>query len=93
MTTRKTGGGGGGRAPRVWHLPNDNNFGKRILRVVISTQDDATIFVKICKPKFPEYYIHNDTEVGIEFFQFKCETTMRPRMIPPGKKIPFVWHD
>lgn len=52
---------------RAWHTPNDNNFFKRILRVTVSTQDDATIFIKICKPKFPEYYIYNDTEVAWSF--------------------------
>jgi hypothetical protein len=48
-------------------MPNDSNFHKRIVRVVITTQDDASIFIKICKPKFPEYYLHNDTEVGVHF--------------------------
>ena len=46
-------------------MPNENNYNKRIVRVTISTQDDATIFIKISKPKFPEYYIHNDTDIPI----------------------------
>ncbi len=51
---------------KVWHMPNENNYNKRIVRVTISTQDDATIFIKICKPKFPEYYIFNDTDIPID---------------------------
>lgn len=73
-------------------MPNENNYNKRIVRVTISTQDDATIFIKICKPKFPEYYIYNDTEMPIEVWQYKADH-IRPRTIPPGKKIPFVWVD
>jgi hypothetical protein len=48
-------------------MPNDSNLNKRIVRVVITTQDDASIFIKICKPKFPEYYLHNETEVAVNF--------------------------
>jgi len=33
----------------------------------VNTQDDATIFIKVCKPKFPEYYIFNDTAIPIVF--------------------------
>ena len=56
---------------KAWYLPNEANFNKRIVRVTISTQDDATIFVIISKPKFPEYYIFNDTDVSIEYSQNK----------------------
>lgn len=62
-----------GRIVRAWHMPNENNYFKRLLRVIVTTQDDATIFIKICKPKFPEYYIYNDTESSIEFQQYKCQ--------------------
>ena len=57
----------GGKGLKAWYMPNEINFHKRIVRVVITTQDDATIFIKICKPTFPEYYIFNDTELPIEF--------------------------
>lgn len=54
-------------------MPSETNYNKRIVRVTINTQDDATIFIKICKPKFPEYYIYNNTEIGIVFNQFACD--------------------
>lgn len=60
------------KAVKAWHAPNENNYFRRILRVIVNTQDDATIFVKICRPKFPEYYIFNDTTVPVQFQQFKC---------------------
>lgn len=60
-------GGQVGMKKKAWHLPNENNFNKRFVRVTISTQDDATIFVIITKPKYPEYYIFNNTEVPIEY--------------------------
>ena len=48
-------------------MPSHLNYGKRFLRVSVNTQDDATIFVIVSKPKFPEYFIHNNTDVEIEF--------------------------
>ena len=58
---------------KAWYLPTDKNYHKRIVRVTINTSDDATIFVIISKPKYPEYYLSNHTEVNIEFTQFNCK--------------------
>ena len=55
-----------------WHMPNESNNQKRFLRVSVNTLDEATLFVVISKPKFPEYYIHNDTDDEIAYSQFKC---------------------
>jgi hypothetical protein len=42
-----------------WHEPSEINEYRRFIRVIITTKDEATLFIMLCDPNMPEYRIHN----------------------------------
>jgi hypothetical protein len=57
------------KPPVAWFKPQQDNGNRRFVRVVVTTQDDATIFIMLCDPHMPEYEIHNQTHAKIEYYQ------------------------
>ena len=52
-----------------WFWPNAQNDDRRFVRVVITTKDDATIFVMLCDPSKPEFRLKNNSATVIEYYQ------------------------
>ena len=45
----------------LWHEPSKKNKGTRCVRVIVTSQDDATLFIYFQTPNLPEYTINNAT--------------------------------
>lgn len=45
-----------------WYLPSRINDYNHFARVVIASEDDATIFVNFILPKDPEFIVFNKTD-------------------------------
>jgi hypothetical protein len=54
---------------RPWYLPSYQNGHARFVRVIVTTQNDASILVVLTNPLVPEYEIQNKTKVKIEYAQ------------------------
>jgi len=48
------------------YLPSYHNGHKRFVRVIVTTQNDASILVVLTNPQVPDYEIQNKTNDGIE---------------------------
>ena len=46
-------------------MPKPENYYQRLVRVMVTTQNDATILVVLSNPAYPEYEIVNKTGVEI----------------------------
>jgi len=51
---------------KEWYLPSRLNNFKLFSRVVINTEDEATIFINVLLPKDPEFVICNYTEENLQ---------------------------
>ena len=52
-----------------WHEPSKVNGYRRFIRVIITTQDEATLFIMLCDPNMPEYRIHNYSMKKVSIYQ------------------------
>ena len=57
-----------------WYLPSYRNGHKRFVRVIVTTQNDATILVVLTNPQVPDYEIQNKTNDAIEVAQMQDES-------------------
>ena len=62
-----------GHKSKDWSQPQEANNFHRYVRISISTENDATLFICFLRPKFPEYYIYNSTDNPVVFKQVGCE--------------------
>ena len=46
-----------------WFAPSGENNFQRFVRVIVTTQNDATILVVFANPVYPEYEVQNKTDV------------------------------
>ena len=52
-----------------WYLPSKRNQYTRYVRVIITTRDNATLFVILSDPSHPDVMINNMSDEQIEFKQ------------------------
>lgn len=71
-----------------WYLPSKSNNYTRYVRVIISTKDNATIFITIVDPFNPEIMVKNSSNKEIEFRQKDGKNVIK---LPPDTTAPFVW--
>ena len=90
-----------------WHEPSKLTNYRKFIRVIVTTQDEATMFVMICDPNMPEYRINNKTGKKIIVYQKDAkdrtiaQTCPRAMFVKERGKIidilsypvPFVWND
>ena len=73
-----------------WYLPVKYNGYKRFIRVMVTTQDEATLFIVFSDPYKPDCIVRNLTNEKIEISQRK--TRIRKTLDPKGE-FPFIWDD
>lgn len=73
-----------------WYLPSAENGMMRYIRVLITTKDEATLFVSFSDPYKPECMIKNSTP---EVLEYKQSGAKRRQVIQPFTSVPFVWDD
>ena len=92
---------------KKWYEPSKLTQFRRFIRVIITTQDEATLFIVLWDPNMPEYRINNLTGKKVLVYQkdAKERTIVRPLnkakfVRSKGKvvdivsfPIPFVWDD
>jgi hypothetical protein len=90
-----------------WYEPSELNEGRRFIRVIITTQDEATLFIMLCDPNMPEYRINNYTSRTVRVYQKDIahraimRSCKRAKIIKNKMErdkietypIPFVWDD
>jgi hypothetical protein len=90
-----------------WYEPSEINEFRRFVRVIITTQDEATLFIMFCDPNMPEYRIHNycgrsvkviQNDIGHRSVVRNCKRakvikTLGKRDRIESYPIPFVWDD
>ena len=71
-----------------WWKPTLSNDCQRYVRVIISTEDEATLFISFTNPTDPEFQLANMTTETVKVRQEGCkhETTAEP-----GQKVPFTY--
>ena len=90
-----------------WNEPSHINEMRRFIRVIVTSEDEATIFIILWDPNLPEYRINNLSDKEITVYQegtkeWRVIRTLRPAKVIEkhnGDKIynsipiPFVWDD
>lgn len=68
------------RQTEIWHKPSLANDYFHYVRVAVSTEDSATLFVRFMEPIYPEYLIWNKTKSELTACQVGCSTevTIKP---------------
>jgi hypothetical protein len=76
------------REPR-WYEPSEKNYFMQFIRVVIISEDDATIFINLLCPRDPEFQILNLSHHDLTFRQLgQPEYT-----VLAGEAMPFAFDD
>lgn len=90
-----------------WYEPSQLNHFRRFIRVIVTTQDEATLFVMLCNPNMPEYRVNNFTNKKVTIYQKDSKDRAIVRTLNKAKTIkekgriigthtypiPFVWDD
>lgn len=90
-----------------WYEPSALNDFRRFVRVIITTKDQATLFIMLCDPNMPEYRVNNYSAKKVSVYQKDVgkrtivRSCKKARLIKSkGKRnhietypIPFVWDD
>ncbi|CAI2359786.1 unnamed protein product [Moneuplotes crassus] len=91
-----------------WYEPSEINEFRRFVRVIITTKDEATLFVMLCDPNMPEYRINNFSGRTVKVYQDGIDhraimrtcskATVIKDKVNGGTTIetypiPFVWDD
>lgn len=74
-------------------MPDKSNGFKRFIRVVVTTQDEATLLVVFSNPLVPEYAIQNKTKEAFGIVQ--AGVSMKPAKCLPNQDtgMPYAWQD
>lgn len=72
-----------------WNKPNKLNGYNHIIRVIVSTDDQASIHTSFTIPKDPEFIINNTT---LEEFTIR-QLSFREVVVPPSSKVPWAFDD
>ncbi|CAG9327203.1 unnamed protein product [Blepharisma stoltei] len=75
----------------TWHIPRQTNGNMHYARIVVSSEDEATIFINFVVPKNPEYKISNHTEEIITIKQSGFDDFSMT--IKPGSVVPWAFDD
>jgi vacuolar protein sorting-associated protein 13A/C len=70
-----------------WHEPGPHNYFQRFLRLAVSTQNDATLFINVLTPSDPEFMISNLTNETLEINQLNCSSWQ----VGPQTCIPYAY--
>ena len=73
-----------------WYLPSQQNGMMRYIRVLVTTKDEATLFINFSDPYKPEWMIKNSTP---EVLEYKQSGIKNHKQIQPFTSVPFVWDD
>ena len=73
-----------------WFLPSKQNGMMRYIRVLVTTKDEATLFISLSDPYKPEWMIKNNTS---EVLEYKQSGDKDRKQIQPFSSLPFVWSD
>ena len=68
------------RESEEWYMPSHINGFMRFIRVIVTSQNDASILIVITNPQYPEYEIKNQSDVDIELAQLS-EGSVVSRML------------
>lgn len=52
-----------------WHSPSELNNFRRYIKVSITSEDEATIYIVFTQPSMPEFRLNNYTLKKIDFYQ------------------------
>ncbi|CAG9310720.1 unnamed protein product [Blepharisma stoltei] len=74
---------------KKWWIPNKNNNYMHFVRVVIVSEDEATVHINFVTPKDPEFCIYNNTKENASVCQRKYKHLSI--VIPPYTKIPWAY--
>ena len=95
------------KANTKWHELSVLNHFRKFIRVIITTQDEATLFIMLCDPNMPEFRINNFSVKKVRFYQKDAKDRAVTRTYRKAKTIkkkgepskvaifpvPFVWDD
>ena len=56
-----------------WHEPSKLNNFRQYLKVTVTSEDEATIYIILTKPTMPEYRVNNYTFRNIDFYMDKIK--------------------
>lgn len=72
-----------------WYDPSEKNQFMHVIRVVISTVDQATYYINFMNPRYPEFRIKNKTSLRLECWQLYCTRFT----VEPGETLPFAFEN
>lgn len=70
-----------------WCDPNELNHFRRFIKVSVTAEDEATIFVVLTRPNMPEYSINNYTFQQVHFRQKGLKNDYIDRFCKPATNI------
>lgn len=68
-----------------WNKPSSLNDYRRFIRVIITTKDQATLFIMLCEPNMPEFSIRNYVPREIVCYQAGSKDTRIENICSPAK--------
>jgi len=71
-----------------WWKPSLANDCQRYVRVIISSEDEATLFINFTNPADPEFQLSNLTEETVRVRQDGC---IYDTVAEPGQQVPFTY--
>lgn len=72
-----------------WYEPNDENYYNLFVRVVVISEDDATIFINLLLPRDPEFQVLNLTSHTVSVRQ----NGLPEYLVTAGAALPFAFDD
>lgn len=73
---------------KEWWMPTLANDCQRYVRVIISSEDEATLFINFTNPTDPEFQLYNLTDEPVRVRQEGC---LYETVAESGKKVPFTY--
>jgi hypothetical protein len=73
-----------------WYDPQKVNGYRRTVRVIVTTKDEASLFIILSDPRKPEFRIRNVTKEDIGY---KQKGGRIKNFVAPKSCVPFVWED
>jgi hypothetical protein len=75
---------------KKWYSPGIKNDYNHYVRVVATSEDDATIYVNFLLPKDPEIMVINDTEYPLIMRQNSGNENV---VVPPNQRVPYAYEN
>ena len=74
----------------MWYVPSSSNQFTRYVRVIITTKDNASLFILLSDPSHPDIMINN---LSNEIIHYKQKGSQDYKSLMPNSSIPFVSED